>query len=108
MPEKGTIKALEDLRKSTTNFRLKTHVLYLIIKDDINYKTLEPYTQHLDVSISILRFCKTTYIQKGLAKLLTISNGRKRSAVVTPKIHKALKLKANDSENPLLSYHAVE
>lgn len=49
--EKGTIKALECLRKSTTNFRLKTRVLYLIIKDDIRYKTLEPYTQYLDVSI---------------------------------------------------------
>lgn len=106
---KETIKELEGLRKSTTNFRLKTRILYLIIKDDIRYKTLESLALHLNVSVASLGRWQTTYKQEGLSKLLTISNGGKRREVVTPDIHKGLELKVHDSENPLMGYkHAIE
>ena len=88
--EKGTIKALECLRKSTTNFRLKTRLLYLIIKDDIRDKILESLAQLLDISISSIGRWKTTYIEEYLSKLLTISIGGKRREVVIPDIHKVL------------------
>lgn len=106
---KETIAELEYLRKNTKNFRLKTRILYLIIKDDIRFKTLESLAQHLDVSISSLSRWQVIYKQDGLSKLLTISNGGKRREVVTADIHERLELKVNDSENPLLGYnHAIE
>ena len=106
---KETIAELEDLRKNTKSFRLKTRLLYLIIKDDVRFKTLEALAQHLDVSVSSLSRWQVTYKKDGLSKLLTISNGGKRREVVTNDIHMGLELKVNDSENPLLGYnHAIE
>jgi len=106
---KETIKELEDLRSKTKNHRLKTRLLYLIIKDDSRYKTLESLSEQLDVSVSSLRRWRITYTTKGLSGLLTISNGGKRREVVTSTIHIGLEKKVKDSEDPLLGYnHAVE
>lgn len=106
---KETIKELEDLRSKTKNHRLKTRLLFLIIKDDSRYKTLDSISEQLDVSVSSLRRWRITYTTKGLAELLTISNGGKRREVVTSNIHMGLEKKVKDSEDPLLGYnHAVE
>ena len=106
---KESIKELENLRSKTTNYRLKTRLLYLILKDDIRFHTLDLLAQQLDVSVSSLRRWRLVYQTKGLTQLLTISNGGKRREVVTADIHKGLALKVNDSENPLLGYnHAIE
>ena len=106
---KETIQELKDLRRKTKNHRLKTRLLYLIIKDDPRYPTLDSISQQLDVSVSSLRRWRITYQTKGLSHLLTISNGGKRREVVTSDIHKGLEKKVNDSVDPLLGYnHAVE
>ena len=106
---KETIKELEDLRSNTKNYRLKTRLLYLIIKDDIRFNTLDSLSQYLDVSVSSLRRWRIIYQTKGLTQLLTISNGGKRREVVTLDIHKGLEKKVNNSDAPLLGYnHAIE
>jgi len=106
---KETIKELEDLRSNTKNYRLKTRLLYLIIKDDIRFNTLDSLSQYLDVSVSSLRRWRIIYQTKGLTQLLTISNGGKRREVVTLDIHKGLEKKVNNSDDPLLGYnHAIE
>jgi len=106
---KETIKELEDLRSNTKSYRLKTRLLYLIIKDDIRFKTLDSLSQQLDVSVSSLRRWRIIYQTKGLSELLTISNGGKRREVVTLDIHKGLEKKVKNSDDPLLGYnHAVE
>ena len=106
---KETIKELEDLRSNTKNYRLKTRLLYLIIKDDSRFLTLDSLSLQLDVSVSSLRRWRLVYQTKGLTQLLTISNGGKRREVVTPDIHKGLEKKVNDSKDPLLGYnHAIE
>jgi len=104
-----SIEELKELRKKTKNHRLKTRLLYLIIKDDSRYPTLDSLAVHLGVSVSSLRRWRIIYITKGLKALLTISNGGKRREVVTPDIHKGLEKKVKDFENPLLGYnHAIE
>ena len=106
---KESIKELEDLRSNTKNYRLKTRLLYLILKDDIRFNTLDSLSQQLDVSVSSLRRWRIIYQTKGLTQLLTISNGGKRREVVTLDIHKGLEKKVNNSDDPLLGYnHAIE
>jgi transposase len=106
---KDTLDELKDLRSKTKSYRLKTRLLYLILKDDIRFSTLDSLSKQLDVSVSSLRRWRIIYQTKGLSELLTISNGGKRREVVTPDIHKGLEKKVNDSENPLLGYnHAIE
>ena len=96
--------SLNDLRKSTSNHRLKTRLLFLIEHDNPKYKTRKELASFLGVSVWSLQRWMKTYMNQGIEELLKISSGGKRRVVVTYKVHLLLEEKLKDYSNPLLSY----
>ncbi|WP_234859164.1 winged helix-turn-helix domain-containing protein [Aquimarina aquimarini] len=96
---------LNSLRKKSTSHRIKTRLLFLLVKYEPRFKVLDDLSKYLDVSKSSLRHWPKLYDESGLESLLTISNGGKRIEAVPVAIHKGLEEKLRDSSDPLLGYH---
>jgi transposase len=95
---------LKYLRKSISNHRLKTRILFLIEHDNPKYKTRKDLATFLDVSVWSLQRWIDIYMNKGIDELLNISSGGKRRVVVTNEVHLLLEEKLKDYSDPLLSY----
>jgi transposase len=96
---------LESLRKKSTSHRIKTRLLFLLVKDEPRFRVLDDLSNYLDVSKASLRRWAKLYDESGLEILLTISNGGKRREVVPFSIHKGLEEQLHNSNDPLLGYH---
>lgn len=101
---KESIGFLRTLRRSSKSHRVKTRILFLILKQEGKYNNQQDLSTFLNVSESSLRRWAKVYSESGLEEMLKISNGGKRREVVTCDIHDALKIKLNDSHNPLQGY----
>lgn len=96
---------LEILRKTSKSHRVKTRILFLLLKQSKQKMSQEELSLHLNVSESSLRRWAKVYSESGLEKMLKISNGGKRRMVITPDMHKGLALKLQNSSDPLLGYN---
>jgi len=106
---KESIEYLEDLRKKSSNQRIKTRLLFLILKDSPRFKKRSDLGNFLGVSLWSMSRWSTRYTSEGIEKYITSSQGGKRRGVISKQIHKALSDKLHDSTTPLLGYnHAVE
>lgn len=94
---------LENLRKTTKYHRVKTRILFLLLKQSDQIESQKDLVKYLNVSeSSLLRWAKV-YSESGLSEMLKISSVGKRIIVVTPDIHKGLEEKLNNSSDPLLT-----
>lgn len=106
---KETIDHLEYLRKKASNQRIKTRLLFLILKDDPRFVTRADLGNYLGVSLWTMSRWRNTYISEGIEHYISSSQGGKRREVISVDIHKGLSDKLHDSKAPLLGYnHAVE
>mgnify|MGYP000285959294 CR=1 FL=1 len=101
---KESIDFLETLRRTSKSHRVKTRILFLLLKHEGKYTNQKDLSTFLDVSESSVRRWAKVYSESGLEEMLKISNGGKRREVVTGDIHDALKIKLNDSNNPFQGY----
>ena len=96
---------LENLRKTAKSHRVKTRILFLLLKQSDQIESQKDLAKYLNVSESSLRRWAKVYSESGLSEMLKISNGGKRRMVITPDIHKGLEEKLNNSSDPLLGYN---
>lgn len=96
---------LESLRKTSKSHRVKTRILFLLIKQSKQEMSQKNLALHLNVSESSLRRWAKVYSESGLESMLKISNGGKRRMVITPDIHASLASKLENSSDPLLGYN---
>lgn len=96
---------LENLRKTTKSHRVKTRILFLLLKQAHPIDSQKELATYLNVSESSLRRWAKVYSDSGLSAMLKISNGGKRRMVITPDIHKGLEDKLKNSSDPLLGYN---
>lgn len=95
---------LETLRKSSKSHRVKTRILFLLLKQSGEISVQKELATYLNISESSLRRWAKVYSESGLEVLLKISNGGKRRMVVSPEVHQGLASKLNNSSDPLLGY----
>jgi transposase len=96
---------LETLRKKSKSHRVKTRILFLLLKQSDQITKQSDLALHLNVSESSIRRWAKIYSESGLETMLKISNGGKRRMVVTPDIHIGLEEKLKNSSDPLLGYN---
>jgi transposase len=96
---------LEKLRKASKSHRVKTRILFLLLKQSKQFTSQKDLAMHLNVSESSIRRWAKVYTELGIDSMLKISNGGKRRMVITPEVHKGLEKKLKDSSNPLLGYN---
>lgn len=96
---------LENMRKASKSHRVKTRLLFLLLKQSKKYSTQKDLASYLNVSESSMRRWANVYNESGLESMLKISNGGKRRMVITPDVHKGIELKLKNSSNPLLGYN---
>ena len=96
---------LNDLRKTSKSHRVKTRILFLLLKKSKQFTNQKDLSIYLNVSESSLRRWAKVYTDSGLVVMLKISNGGKRRMVITPDIHKGLEAKLQNSSDPLLGYN---
>jgi transposase len=96
---------LENLRKKSKSHRVKTRVLFLLLKKSRRITKQSDLALYLNVSESSIRRWAKIYSESGLETLLKISNGGKRRMVITPDVHAGLEDKLKNSSDPLLGYN---
>ncbi|NQX80500.1 MAG: hypothetical protein HRT66_00695 [Flavobacteriaceae bacterium] len=64
-----SIKELKYLIKKSTNHRVKTRLLYLIMEDDLMYKRQKVLADFLGISDSSLKRWSKIYAEFGLVKM---------------------------------------
>ena len=96
---------LEILRKTSKSHRVKTRILFLLLKQSKQKMSQEELSLHLNVSESSLRRWAKVYSESGLEEMLKISNGGKRRMVITPDVHAGLAIKLQNSSDSLLGYN---
>lgn len=96
---------LETLRKTTKSHRVKTRILFLLLKQAPKIYSQKDLATYLNVSESSIRRWAKVYSELGLSEMLKISNGGKRRMVITPNIHQGLEVKLKNSSDPLLGYN---
>jgi transposase len=96
---------LNNLRKSSNSHRVKTRILFLLLKQSKQITKQSDLALYLNVSESSIRRWAKVYMESGLEAMLNISNGGKRRMVVTPDVHKGLEEKLKNSSDPLLGYN---
>ncbi len=48
---------LKSLHKKSTSYRIKTHLLFLLVKNEPRFKVLDDLSKYLDVSKANYRLC---------------------------------------------------
>jgi transposase len=96
---------LEILRKTSKSHRVKTRILFLLLKQSKQKISQEKLALQLNVSESSLRRWAKVYSESGLEEMLKISNGGKRRMVITPDVHAGLAIKLQNSSDSLLGYN---
>ncbi|MFQ3296275.1 MAG: transposase [Polaribacter sp.] len=96
---------LEILRKTSKSHRVKTRILFLLLKQSKQKMSQEKLALQLNVSESSLRRWAKVYSESGLEEMLKISNGGKRRMVITPDVHAGLAIKLQNSSDSLLGYN---
>ena len=101
---KESLDELKSLRKQVSNHRLKTRIQVLILLKESQFKYRQDLASHLGIAISSVKNWINIYMEHGIDELLKIRNGGKRYSHVDSELHEALKEKANNSEDPFMSY----
>jgi transposase len=96
---------LNNLRKRSNSHRVKTRILFLLLKQSKQITKQSDLSLHLNVSESSIRRWAKVYMESGLETMRKISNGGKRRMVVTPDVHKGLETKLKNSSEPLMGYN---
>ena len=96
---------LYTLRKKSKSHRVKTRILFLLLKQSNQTISQKNLALHLNVSESSLGRWAKVYSESGLESMLKISNGGKRRMVITSDVHKGLASKLQNSSDPLLGYN---
>ena len=96
---------LESLRKINKSHRVKTRILFLLLKQSEQMSKQSDLALHLNVSESSIRIWAKIYSESGLEAMLKISNGGKRRMLVMPDVHTGLEEKLKNSSDPLLGYN---
>lgn len=96
---------LENLGKRSKSHRVKTCVLFLLLKQSEEITKQRDLALYLNISESSIRRWAKIYMESGLESMLKISNGGKRRMVITPDVHKGLEVKLKNSSDPLLGYN---
>ena len=95
---------LKQLRSKTGNYRERARIQSLILTKEKRFKRSEDIAHYLGIDVATLRRWKANYLKSGLEEFVKIRNGGKRYSHVSPELHEALREKANNSENPFMSY----
>ena len=101
------MESLETLQSSYTKEkdpRVKLKIKSLIYFIEYPGKRQQDIADHLCVGYSTLKRWYKQYTEKGFSSFASMNMGGNKPSVVPIEIHKALKAKLYDSNNPLLGY----
>ncbi len=101
---KESASELRKLQLQQKSFKKEKRVLALLKIKQGKAGTRANLANFLGVGLRTLETWLTIYSREGLEKLLEVKPRRKRSKLITPEIHEALKERVNDKSNPFLGY----
>ena len=101
---KESVDSLKKLKRSTQAFHLLKRIEMLVCLKTERYATRELLANHLSISTRSLERWIGKYMTKGLSGLLSYQSNTRRSNLITPQIHAALKERLESSTQPFIGY----
>ena len=96
--------ALRKMLQSSTNHKVKLKIRSLLLLQSGNLKRQKDIASHLSIGYSTIKDWYRDYSQNGISSFLTIKAKGKPKSIISEEVHEFLRLKLNNSEDPLLGY----
>ncbi len=99
-----TPQALKNLLQASTNHWVKLKIRSLLLLQSGKLKRQKDIASHLSIGYSTIKEWYRDYSQNGIDTFLIIKAKGKPKSLISSEVHEALKLKLNNSNDPLLGY----
>ena len=105
---KESLAELESFKLKVTDYKSSQQLNALILVKSEQYDTLNMVSSHLGMHYATLQRWLKRYKEEGIERLLLPLTRNKPSKFITPEIHKALKSRLHDKDNPFSGYVEVQ
>lgn len=100
-----TPQELKNRLQSSVNHRVRLKIKsLLLLQEEVDRKRQIDIANHLCIGFSTLKEWYRDYSVNGIDSFLKVKAKGKPKSLIPIEVHKALEIKLNDSENPLLGY----